>query len=86
MENKAKNKAEELVYWYDNLLTPLYNIDTNHFFRDRCIKCALICVEEIIKSSPTSPLKNNYNMCLSDIIDESVCFWEEVRDELNKMK
>lgn len=70
MENKAKNKAEELMKQFEFVYIPNY---TSNF---EVKQCALICVGEIIKSH--TDWETEQDGCIE--------FWEEVRDELNKMK
>jgi hypothetical protein len=47
--------------------------------------CALICVDEIIKSNPTNPLTGGYIELYSDMIDEAIEFWQEVKSEIEKL-
>lgn len=50
-------------------------------------KCALIAVEEIIKSRPLDPIlrENPYFETVSDRVDETIEYWEEVKEELEKL-
>jgi hypothetical protein len=45
-------------------------------------KCALICVDEIIKSNPIIPLQF---MLESESLDEARLYWQEVKSELEKL-
>lgn len=45
-------------------------------------ECALIAVDQIIESKPTSPLKGGYIELYSDMIDEAVEYWNEVKKEI----
>lgn len=47
--------------------------------------CALIAIDEIIKSNPTSPLKSSYISLYSEMVDEATEFWQKVKNELNKL-
>jgi len=79
----AKEKAEELVerFLKGTYLIHSVNIKT---IDQVAKKCALICVEEIIKSTPTSP-------CNNDIVYKKIRrvqakeFWEQVKQEIEKL-
>ena len=84
MELTPKQKAEKLVYFYQNLLTPLSEKKDDFFF-SRCKKCALIAVDEIINSSPSLPIISDVGSFVNDI-EESTEFWQEVKQILeNKL-
>ena len=83
MELTPKQKAEKLVYFYQNLLTPLSEKKDDFFF-SRCKKCALITVDEIINSSPSLPILSDAGNFVNDI-EESTKYWKEVKKELLKM-
>jgi len=70
-----KEKAEELFNKY-------LEIDY-HYYQAK--DCALIAVDEIIKASPTNPLKSGYIELYSDMVDESIEFWQEVKNEINNL-
>ena len=72
-----KEKAKELVYFYQNLLTPLSEKKDDFFF-SRCKKCALIAVDEIQKL-PNMKYDKNKDKSQYD-------YWQEVKEELLKMK
>ena len=44
--------------------------------------CASIVVDEIIKSNPTNPITSRYIELYSDMIDESIDYWQEVKQEI----
>lgn len=69
MENKAKEKAEELAIKFSSL-TDVFKPNI------ASVRNALICVEEIIQSHIDWETEQ----------DGCIVFWEEVRDELNKMQ
>ena len=70
MELTPKEKAEKLVYFYQNLLTPLSEKKDDFFF-SRCKKCALIAQKNLLNK-----LKE------LNIVDE---FEEEVLFEINAL-
>ena len=80
MELTPKQKTEELVYFYQNLLTPLSEKKDDFFF-SRCKKCALIAVDEIINSL------ENYGKESDELqnMENNFRYWQEVRQELLKM-
>jgi len=87
MENKAKDKAEELMKQFEFVYIPNY---TSNF---EVKQCALICVEEIIKAEPRTPSSVDWDDCgdthkyyYEEQRKDALCFWEEVRNELNKLK
>ncbi|MCL1655459.1 hypothetical protein M2T79_02540 [Elizabethkingia miricola] len=77
---ESKNKAEELVKKYFDLLTfksDYKNVkDTNSraypIFRTMSIECAMVCVEEMIQ--------------LLIILERNSTFYEKVKTELEKME
>jgi len=48
-------------------------------------QCALIAVDEIIKASPTNPLKGGYIELYSDMVDEAIDYWQEVKQEIEEL-
>ncbi|MDV3594190.1 hypothetical protein CMU87_17105 [Elizabethkingia anophelis] len=82
---EAKDKAEELVKKYFDLLTfksDYKNVkDTNSraypIFRKMSIECAIICVEEILNQC-----KKEFDTSIYSPAD----YWQEVKQELEKMK
>lgn len=79
---KAKEKAEEMVAIYLNAYA-FHTNDSAIYVVKKATEFAIICVEEIIKSYPHGYSINDrlywgtHNKC---------SFWEEVKEELNKMK
>lgn len=69
-----KEKAEELVNKYTNAYG-------NNLFSQ---KCALICVDEIINSSPSCPILSD-NGSFSGDIEESTEWWQQVKTEIEKL-
>ena len=80
MKLTPKQKAEKLVYFYQNLLTPLSEKKDDFFF-SRCKKCALIAVDEIINSL------ENYGKESDELqnMENNFRYWQEVKEELLKM-
>jgi hypothetical protein len=68
---KAKDKAEELMKQFDFVYIQNY---TSNF---EVKQCALICVEEIIQAIDWHDFETP---------NKELIFWEEVKEELNKMK
>jgi hypothetical protein len=73
-----KEKAEELFIkfypnWYDNGLVAKKKYAKEY---------AIIAVEEIINSSPTNPLKGGYIELYSDMVDEAIEYYKEVKKEI----
>ena len=48
-------------------------------------QCALIAVDEIINTSPTNPLKSGYIELYSDMVDEAIIYWQEVKKEIEAL-
>jgi hypothetical protein len=80
---ETKDKAKELIEKYaDALPSVFYNSEEAKNYA-RAKKCALIAVDEIIKSSPArSPGTDS-----SDFMPhfKAVIFWEEVKQEIEKL-
>lgn len=51
----------------------------------RAKQCALIAVDEIINSSPTNPLTCGYIELYSDMVDEAIGFWQQVKTEIENL-
>lgn len=84
-----KEKAEELInsfkhYAYypktndDDVFVEKLNQNAKH--------CALICVDEIIKSDPINPRKNSPFEVTHQMVKEAVNYWKEVANEIAKHK
>lgn len=75
----AKDKAKSLVEKYIKELPSEYlhydEIET------LAIECAKIAVDEIIKESPSKRYWDTYD----DEQPSAITFWQEVKNELNKM-
>lgn len=76
-----KEKAKELIMRF----VPFVEVNKIPLFKAK--KCALIAVEEIIKSRPLDPIlrENPYFETVSDRVDETIEYWEEVKEELEKL-
>lgn len=73
MELEPKQKAEELVEKYKEYT--YYNFTDDYVEEDKkynAIQCAIIAVEEIIKSRPSKP--NDYT--------DTLGYWQEVKKHL----
>lgn len=70
-----KQKAEELVDKYYNIDDLLY--ETLSFIQAK--QCALIAVDEILKSNPIQPLSF---MLESEALDAAHQYWQEVKQEI----
>ena len=76
----AKDKAEELVNKFGGK-TGTYQ---NKLVKRIPKQCALICVEEIIESSPSLPLQADNGTYGSDI-EENAIYWQQVKTEIEKL-
>jgi hypothetical protein len=76
-----KEKAKELY----NKFNP-HSLNKNFYEEDVEVKstkqCALIAVDEIINSNPTSQLSDPF---LGNRIYENVNYWEQVKKEIEKL-
>ena len=73
-----KEKAKELY----NLYKPFAHGHSKEVEDYNAYQCALVTVEEIIKNNPTTPLTGSYIELYSDMIDEAISFWDEVKVEI----
>jgi hypothetical protein len=68
---EARDKALELI--------EMFKMDNTSDGESRAIKCAILCVDEIIKSSPSEPTEDyilpHY---------KAMKFWEQVINEIQK--
>jgi hypothetical protein len=72
-----KEKAKELVDKFHRFTyTSVHAYKTSGEYSDT-IKCALICVDEILKSNPTKIDCNSSEL--------NYKYWIEVKDEINKL-
>lgn len=67
-----QEKAKELVYKFYNEIK----------YMERAKECALIAVDEVIKSNPIIPLEY---MLESEALDAAREFWGEVKTEIEKL-
>lgn len=72
---EPKQKAEDLVEKYYNS-EQLCDCQTKYIVRRSAIECAKIAVDEIIRSNGLFDSKVN---------QEAKNYWQEVKNELNKM-
>lgn len=74
-----KEKAEELYRNYWVYFT--YEQSVNSIFK-HAKQCALIAVDEIMKSNPIMPLSY---MLESEALDAGIDYWKEVKQEIEKL-
>ncbi len=92
----AKEKASELVF--DKFLEEVYAMRTNkektaswailtpEEANNIAKQCALICVDEILKSNnEITKMYNSNNLIDSDIDAQVLSYWNEVKEEINKL-
>ena len=77
----AQEKAQELFDKYKEIKHSV-SIPLN---KKRTKQCALIAVDEIIKSNPTNPLKGSYIELYSDMIDDAISYWQAVKHEIQNL-
>jgi len=71
-----KEKAEQLIFYYQNLLEPyLENINS---LRNKSMQCALIAVDEIIEANPII-------FRLDNTIMSNKGYWQKVKQEIEKL-
>ena len=64
---------------------PAYTLAFFTSIKKHSIQCAIICVDEIIKSSPSLPILSDAGNYVNDI-EESTEYWQEVKQILeNKL-
>ena len=77
----SKQKARELIQRF--LYKYIQYANTKVNYKELAKESALICVEEIIKSYPTEPAKEESNWDISN--EEAMMFWQEVKKEIEKL-
>jgi hypothetical protein len=70
-----KEKAKDLVSIYWNTKVETINVIESIMSKELAIKCALIAVDELIKSSPQKP--RSYT--------DTMLYWQEVKQEIEKL-
>ncbi len=82
-EMTVKEKSQQLVdYFYG---------ETKHTLRDfkdawaAAKSCAIICVDEIIKSQPYSPNDKGLWEHIDRGFEQAKEYWEQVKEEINKL-
>lgn len=78
----AKDKAHDLIYKSIENVPEIFEPDKR---LELARNISLLIVNEIIQSKPTYPSYTGYAECLSDIIDDSVEYWNSVKYELVKL-
>jgi hypothetical protein len=80
-----KQKADELHYWYYNLLEPF--IKDKELLFSKANQCALIAVDEILKVVPYISKSNAETIEQLRSSDELFSeYWQQVKEQLLKMK
>jgi len=84
---EPKDKALELIKIYTNYsytnLFPFREESNWNYAR----KCALVCVDEIIKNcQETTKLYEFYDLINSNISDQPLEYWKQVKEEINNFK
>ncbi len=74
-----KEKAKELV---DRFCNQCHYCEMDDY--EAAKQCALICVDEIIESSPFGPC-NGYFEIVTDRIEDCVDYWKQVKEEIKKL-
>ena len=74
----AEQKALELVERFCNISKEITFTEAK--------QSALICVNEIIKSEPISPLSERTPETFSDMLSEAKEYWQSVRNEIINYK
>ena len=77
-----KEKSEELIRKY---YTFGINKEGQTLSWYESKQCAIIAVDEIINSSPTTPLKGGYIELYSDMVDEAIDYWQQVKTEIGNL-
>ena len=76
---KAKEKAEELIEMFSDIVDPEMNY--NHG-RD----CALACVNEILEATKTRIARNYFfRSCETMFVESYSPFWKLVKEEIEKL-
>ena len=86
---EAKNKAKELINKYlrieDDTTFYWESYSDRRYIDDEVFnhakKCALVAVEEILESQPSYRYWDTHD----DETPNAITFWNEVKDELNKL-
>jgi len=77
-----KEKAKELYNKFYNTSSHPHHVESR---KNNAKQCALIVVDEILKASPTNPLKSGYIELYSDMVDECIEYWQEVKTEIEAL-
>ncbi len=82
-EEKAKELVEKFEKHFNE--SDQYSINLDSEIRFYAKQCAIICVNEIIYSKPISPQKSDYIMLESELLDNSLEYWNKVLIEIEKL-
>jgi len=76
-------KAIELVdKFFNKDFENIWNTKTAQY---EAKQCALITVEEVIKSYPTDPHNENSHCEVDEWNEDAVYFWKKVKESINKL-
>lgn len=77
---KVKEEAQQIFDKFNKIK----HSSSNKIQKFRSKQCALICVDEIINSNPFSPTEG-YFETFYDRINDCIEYWEEVKQEIEKL-
>lgn len=87
----TKEKAIELVKKFKDHVNPYIGSGMlSNTYDDNAIlwqskKCAIISIDSIIDTSPTNPLTGGYIELYSDMVDEAIIFWKQVKSDVETL-
>ncbi len=82
---EQKKKSKELIDYFQSLTDEFTGSTERHsliFVKRLAVKC----VDMIIESNPTYPLTGGHIELYSDMVDESIEFWQQVKQEIINYK
>jgi predicted proteasome-type protease len=78
----AKEKANELVDRFGSGYPIICKMNSRNMYMSEAKQCALIAVDEILKSNPIIPLEY---MLESEALDAAAEFWQQVKTEIENL-
>ena len=85
---EPKEKAKSLVDKHERIIDRRVNFklkgNINTVYKSLAIQCALICVDEIIESSPSLPLQSDAGNYVDDILENRV-YWQSVKEHIKQL-
>ncbi len=76
-----KLKAIELV----DAMSLTYEVNGDYIYPETSKLCAIIAVNEIIKSNPNDPYPGGYYETYQDRINDCIYYWNQVIKEIKKL-